>query len=202
MMVRRVLYHLSKKDMIQHHGQHHHMTHLKPTPTIIMPTTTPTPYVEGNAQSYYRQGNVYLEDEKYDQAIVAYTQAILLEPNYAEAYNNRAWAYVHKGDYDLALSDVTTAINFDKTQAYMYDTRGFVYYRKGYSKEALMDYTKAILLEPARADFYNGRARVHEEMDNVAKAMDDYKKVMRLNNNSEATRKAKENLERLMNEQD
>jgi tetratricopeptide (TPR) repeat protein len=38
--------------------------------------------------------------EDVDQAITDYTQALRLDPNYAEAYNNRGVAYKGKGEYD------------------------------------------------------------------------------------------------------
>ena len=45
-------------------------------------------------QEQYDLGMQYLEDGDYEQAIVAFTAAIHIDPNRAEAYQNRAYAYM------------------------------------------------------------------------------------------------------------
>ena len=44
------------------------------------------------------------------------TQAIKLNPGYAQAYNDRGVAYAAKGDIDRALADFEQAVKFDRQQ--------------------------------------------------------------------------------------
>ncbi len=49
----------------------------------------------------------------YDSAIAAFSQAIALDPNSAEAFQDRASAYDAKGDYVRAIGDYSEALKLD-----------------------------------------------------------------------------------------
>ena len=46
-------------------------------------------------------------------AIGDFTEAIRLNPNYAEVYNNRGSAYANENEYDNAIRDYTEAIRLN-----------------------------------------------------------------------------------------
>ena len=52
------------------------------------------------ARQALERGNSYYEQEDFESAIVAYTEAIRLEPDYAYAYNSRGDVHADKGDFD------------------------------------------------------------------------------------------------------
>lgn len=65
-----------------------------------------------------RNGNDFLENEKYLAAINQYTKAIHLLPNHPVAYLNRATAYMRRnwyGDVYAGLRDCQTALKLDPT---------------------------------------------------------------------------------------
>jgi tetratricopeptide (TPR) repeat protein len=62
---------------------------------------------------YYDRGNGYRKEGLYDQAIADYSQAIALNPNYANAYNNRGIAYEYKNQRDQAIADYRMALKID-----------------------------------------------------------------------------------------
>ena len=62
-----------------------------------------------------------------DKAIVDYSEAIKLKPDYAEAYNNRARTYLKKVDFDKAIEDYTKAIELNPQDVDAYYTRGKLY---------------------------------------------------------------------------
>lgn len=45
------------------------------------------------ANDWFAQGNEYLVNNEYDNAIEAYSKAIQINPNYADAYINRGRAF-------------------------------------------------------------------------------------------------------------
>ena len=67
---------------------------------------------EERAKAYYQRGNSYKQQEKYDEAIADYSQAILL---YTDD-NDKAWAYTYRGisylrqrEYDKSIADLEYA---------------------------------------------------------------------------------------------
>ena len=65
------------------------------------------------ADDYFNQGNAYYNQGDYYRAITAFTSAIRLNPNYAEAYDYRGIAYGITGDYTRAIADIETALRID-----------------------------------------------------------------------------------------
>lgn len=75
-------------------------------------------------QTQYELGEQYLEEADYEQAVVAFTAAIEIEPEETDAYLGRAEAYIGLNDdesLEAALTDCRTVIDLDgtKTQAYI-----------------------------------------------------------------------------------
>ena len=60
----------------------------------------------------------YGEKGDHDKAIADFTEAIRLNPKYAEAYYNRGFAYGKKGDHDKAITDYTAAIRINPKDGY------------------------------------------------------------------------------------
>ncbi len=89
----------------------------------------------------YDLGMRYLEEEDYEQAIVAFTVAIEIDPNQPEVYVARGRAYVLKGETEenlsLAQADYEMAINLDETFAEAYLGLADVYIRQKNYGEAV-----------------------------------------------------------------
>lgn len=65
--------------------------------------------VARQADSYFANGNDYLKQQNYEQAIQFYDNAIQLNPNYSLAYKNRGKCYQALGDSKKAQSDFSKA---------------------------------------------------------------------------------------------
>lgn len=82
------------------------------------------------------QGNAYLKDHRFDQAIESYTEAIKLDPKNAIFYSNRAQVHIKLENYGLAIQDCDSAISIDSNFLK-------AYYRKGVSLMAILQYKQA-----------------------------------------------------------
>ena len=84
---------------------------------------------------YFYRGNRYLNIQPYNEAVLEkailnYTKAIKLDPNYAEAYIGRGncfYAYYYISYYDLyqlemAIKDYTKAMELDPSKEFLLDT--------------------------------------------------------------------------------
>ena len=83
-----------------------------------------------------------------DKAIADYTEAIRLDPKYADAYNRRADAYEIDGEYDKAIADFTAAIRLNPKDANLYRSRSGTYGNLGQQEKADADAAEAERLDP------------------------------------------------------
>lgn len=72
------------------------------------------------AIQWFNKGYDYDVQEDYDNAILAYSKAIELNPKDADAYNNRGAIYDIKKEYDLAIQDYNKAIELTPEDADLY----------------------------------------------------------------------------------
>ena len=129
------------------------------------------------ANEWFEKGRNYSLNKDYDKAIEAYTKAIALDPNYADAYNNRGVAYWDKGQYDRAIEDYNKAITLDPKDAAAYNNRGVAYNDKGQHDRAIEDFNKAIALDPNNASAYNNRGFAYYTNGNMGRAISDFQKA-------------------------
>ena len=98
--------------------------------------------------AYNNRGNAYQAKGDYDRAIADYTEAIRLDPKFADAYYERGAAYSAKGDYDRAIADYTEAIRLNPKIHVRYFNRGFANLYAGALPKALADLDQANALDP------------------------------------------------------
>lgn len=95
------------------------------------------------ADDFYLKANEKYYQKDYKGAIADYTEAIRLNPNFAEAYNNRGLVRNELGDKQGALADYNTAIKINPNDAEAYNNRGIVRYELGDKLLAIADLQKA-----------------------------------------------------------
>ena len=92
-------------------------------------------------QEQYDLGQQYLLEEKYEEAIVAFTAAIEIDPKQADAYIGRGDAYLLSGETEeilaLALADYQTALELDGTKTAAYLGIADIYVSQGDYSSAL-----------------------------------------------------------------
>ena len=91
----------------------------------------------GNAaQTYCELGEKYLAEERYEQAVLAYTEAIAHDAESASAYAGRGDAYLALGNLDAATKDYEQAVRFDPKNPELYEKLGDAYIASGDSVKA------------------------------------------------------------------
>ncbi len=89
------------------------------------------------------RGAAYQDVGDYDQAIHDYTQALRLNPQFAQTYRNRGLARSKKGRYDQAIEDYTHAIKLKGNYAEAYNSRAVAHYHKHQYARARADARRA-----------------------------------------------------------
>jgi Tfp pilus assembly protein PilF len=102
-----------------------------------------------NASDAFELGAQYLDKKDLQNALVAFSQAIRIDPKFAQAYNGRAVTYALLEQPERALADCCEAIRLDPEDAEFYRTRGYLYESVGDEKNAQADLAKAEELDAA-----------------------------------------------------
>jgi tetratricopeptide (TPR) repeat protein len=118
-----------------------HATSMRPPASLV------------TAADYLAQGDYDYERGDCAQAIAAYTRAIALDPDFAEAYNNRAYTYMRQKNYAAALPDLDRAVELRPTYVNALMNRGDIYnyYYRIDRQRAIADYDRVIELGGAEA---------------------------------------------------
>jgi tetratricopeptide (TPR) repeat protein len=87
-------------------------------------------------------------NQKDDDALAEFSEAIRLDGGIAMYYRDRGNAYIAKGDYDKAIADFDQAIKRAPESPSGYKGRAQSYFKKGITGLARDDYNKALSLNP------------------------------------------------------
>ena len=101
-----------------------------------------------DAIGWFEQGNAFMKNKNYSEAIRVYDKAITVEPDYFEAWNGKADALNRAQQFTEALeaSDRVLVLKPDYVQGWI--NRGYILYNLGRYDEELKAYETAITLDP------------------------------------------------------
>jgi tetratricopeptide (TPR) repeat protein len=98
--------------------------------------------------AYNSLGNLYYQQQQYQQAVAMYRQALAIDPDYVKARNNLGNAYLRLAMDDHARVELQQALRADSTYGLAYYNLACVYARAGDSDAAAQYLQQAIALEP------------------------------------------------------
>jgi tetratricopeptide (TPR) repeat protein len=105
-------------------------------PQVLTTVANKEPNGARNATYWYRQGRYLSEQENFEEAVQAFTQAIQIDPTLALALNARGYALLRLRRYQDAIADCSQAIRLNPAYANAYLNRSV-------AKRALGDITGA-----------------------------------------------------------
>ena len=113
-------------------------------------------------------------------AIKLYTEAIQLDPTFAEAYRGRGINKFGAGDLAGAQADLEEAIHLDPSSAEAYQYRGMTYLAQRQPKASLADLTHSLELAPGRGDGYSYRGLAYLTLGRLNEAVADFERALEL----------------------
>lgn len=136
--------------------------------------------------AYYNRGNVYMNSDIHEKAILDYSSCVKLDPNHWEAYINRGVTRTKQKDFVNAIGDFDAALAIDSTLLKAYINRANAYRMlKDYDK-ALLDYNKAGRIKPDMAELYLNRSILKFEMKDLDGALTDLDMALGLDSRYES----------------
>ena len=133
-----------------------------------------------SAETYFIRGYEKAELGDYNGAIMGYTEAIRLKPDFAAAYYNRGNAKYNLGQYFAAISDYDTTIRLKPDDIDAYNNRGLAKSKLGRYFAAISDYDTAIRLKPDDPDAYFNRGVAKGNLGQHFASITDYDMAIRL----------------------
>ena len=128
-----------------------------------------------NAKKYYKAGNEFIENLKYDDAIVQFTSAIGLEPSNPDYYYARGQAYEKLLKYTEAKADYEKVIVFAPKNVDAIINLGVVCNKLGSFEEALKHLNRASGLDKRNGTIYPEKVITYmglEKYDQALKVSD------------------------------
>lgn len=118
-----------------------------------------------------------------EQAIFAFTKALIIKPDYDEAYNNLGAALQEQGKLDDAIKSFNNAISINPNYAEAYYNMGNVLQEKGQLEEAVEAFEKAISIKPSYFEAHNNVGLALQQKGKLQEAIASYTKALSLNTN-------------------
>jgi tetratricopeptide (TPR) repeat protein len=123
-------------------------------------------------------GNVYLRQERYEDAEEELSAAIDAAPEYSFAYSDRARARALQYELGAAENDLSTAIELDSEYYWHYIDRGRVRLERRRFQGSAADFTRAIELDSELFLGWALRGQAHDALGNVDDALNDYEEAL------------------------
>lgn len=99
------------------------------------------------------EGNDFMRDGKFHEAIASYTAAINYDPQNAIYYSNRAAAYAKLNDNKNSILDCEKALDLDPSYSKAYGRMGLAYFNDENYEKAIEAYEHALSLDPANQPY-------------------------------------------------
>ncbi len=149
--------------------------------------TTPTQPlsqdVKNRAKEFFNQGLAKSQGRNLE-AIKDFTQAICLNPSYAEAYFMRGSNHLALKLYECALQDFNRAIQLKSDYAQAYYERGLARGALNDYQKAVEDYSQAIILNINYDSLYNNRGDAYQRLGRYQEALNDFNQAIHLNSHN------------------
>ncbi len=129
-----------------------------------------------NWHEHFHEGLSRIADEKFGEAVVQLSQALVEAPDdyVAQCYATRGYAYLCDGQFERALDDCNLAIEHDPTDGEAYAWRGSAQAGLRKWRAAMDDYVDAIRLAPDKQHEYG-----EVLLEHVKQAIGEYSRVIR-----------------------
>ncbi|MBV9615625.1 MAG: tetratricopeptide repeat protein [Ktedonobacteraceae bacterium] len=134
-------------------------------------------------EEWLDEGNRLYNIGQFQDALLAFENAIQIDPTFADAYEGKTSALCALGRYQEALTSVETALQLDPNYAASYNDKGDILYEFKSYEDALGYYQRALNLEPDNLEAYLGRATTLCSLGRYEEALAAYDKAIYLDTN-------------------
>lgn len=132
----------------------------------------------GDIEVQIMLGSVQLRRGQSEAAVRAFSTALIVEPDNAEAVRGRATAYGQRQNYAAAITDYTAALNINGEDTAALEGRGVALLRLGVFASAAEDFDKLLAITPENDSAIFFRANARFQSGNPRGAVADFSAVL------------------------
>lgn len=128
-----------------------------PIPSVKAASPSPAPVLATNPKvdSLLQLGKQYFDQKKISEALVAYSEALKIEPKNSDVYYEIGLAYAYSKDIPNAIKNFDKTLELNPTNAKAHGNLGFALYLVEDRENAEIHLRKAIELDPKNGKFHH-----------------------------------------------
>ena len=153
---------------------------------ILLPLSWPSFLLGQSAKQFLKAGEDFAGAENYEDAIIQFTRALELDPDYDKAYISRAEAYAKIEEHKAAAEDYDRALVFDQKEEEIFFKSGQQWHLYGDNLLALERLSTAIDMKGNYLDAYRVRLSVNMALTRYEEALVDAKRCLKLKDDDRA----------------
>ncbi|GCE19872.1 protein kinase domain-containing protein [Dictyobacter kobayashii] len=134
----------------------------------------------GSIREKCREGDQYLKQQAYSQALMAYEEALRMDPFNFYAWNGKGTALYNQGNYRKALESYQRATEIEPNNAVVWVSAGLVLNRLQRYQQALVHFERALSLDPLYVAAWNGKADTQLDMNMPEEAWNSYEQALKI----------------------
>ncbi|MBK8490695.1 MAG: tetratricopeptide repeat protein [Saprospirales bacterium] len=138
-------------------------------------------YPNNAPDAYNNRGLVFFSQERIEEALADYNQAISMDSTYHLPILNRGTLYLSTGNYEEALEDLNKGLALAPDYEKGYINRAGVFLKTQRFEDAVRDYDKVLELNPEIAQIYYLRGYAKMSLGRNPEALEDLNKAIELN---------------------
>lgn len=123
-------------------------------------------------------GNALQKQGEFDEAISHYTEALKINPDFAEAHNNLGFTLTRQKHYNLAIYHYNEALRINPAYTDAHNNLGTALLRQGNVKEAEYHYYETLKSNPKYAGAYYNLGKLFLNQGKTEEAINFFRKAL------------------------
>jgi len=143
-----------------------------------------TPPSTSSVQEKCREGDQFRNQQHYSQALLAYEEALRMDPLNFYAWNGKGTTLYNQGNYRKALESYLRAAEIEPDNAVVWVSAGLVLIRLQRYQQALVHFERALSTDPQYVAAWNGKADAQLDLNMPEAALASYEHALSLDQRS------------------